>query len=82
MPEITIQVIAGASTAARDQLREQVERLEAQHKRIRGIRYPGWAASDLGITPDPNIANAGTYRGHRAAQSTEPSNTVVIVVED
>src|SRR5439155_20276023 len=43
MPAITIQVVGGATAAARDQLREQVDQLQTQGRHIRGIRYPGWA---------------------------------------
>jgi hypothetical protein len=44
MLEIEIQIVAGSA----DQFREQVDRLEAAGKRIRDIRFPGWAARDLG----------------------------------
>lgn len=82
MPEITIEVRGGAVPVARDQLRAEVERLERDGKRISGIRYPGWAANELGIVPDAGIGNAGRYGQHRAAQRTDMIDAVVIVFED
>jgi len=60
-----IEIALGALPVARQQLSREVERLEAEGKRIVEIRYPGHAAADLGI-------GAGEYRGHRATQYTEP----------
>jgi hypothetical protein len=70
MPAIDIQlepVEVGKAEVARE-----VARLEAEGKQIQEIRFPGWAARDLGIVPETNMGNAGTYGRHRATQYAEP----------
>jgi hypothetical protein len=82
MPEITIPVTDTPLAVAREQLRDEVRRLEIEGKRIRGILHPGWAANALRITPDLFHKNTGTYRGHRAIPDYEPCEGVVIVYEN
>jgi hypothetical protein len=82
MPEIRIPVAGRPLAVARDQLRDEVERLEIQGKRIRGILHPGWAANALRILPDPDYQSAGTYRGHPAVRDHEPCNGIIIVFEN
>jgi hypothetical protein len=71
-------------TEGQAELAREVARLEAEGKQIQDIRYPGWAANDLGIVPDSQMGNAGSYGPHRATQYTEwyPGKVVVIVYED
>jgi hypothetical protein len=79
MPEIEIQLEPIAEGQA--ELAREVGQLEAEGKRIVDIQYPGWAAYDLGIVPDPQTGNAGTYGTHRATQYTQPfPGTVAIIV--
>jgi hypothetical protein len=58
--------------------------LEAEGKRILDIQYPGWAAEDLGIIPDAQTGNAGTYGAHRPTQYTQPypGRVAIIVYQD
>ena len=64
MPEIEIELEPIAEGQA--ELAREIGQLEAEGKRILDIRYPGWAAEDLGIIPDAQTSNAGTYGAHRA----------------
>jgi hypothetical protein len=82
MPEIEIELEPIAEGQA--ELAREVGQLEAKGKRILDIRYPAWAADDLGITPDAKTGNAGTYGTHRATQYTEPDpgGVVIIVYQD
>lgn len=81
MPEIEIELEPIAEGQA--ELAREVGQLEATGKRILDIRYPGWAADDLGITP-AQTGNTGTYGTHRATQYTEPcpGRVAVIVYQD
>jgi hypothetical protein len=56
MPEIEIELKPIAEGQA--ELACEVGQLEAEGKRILDIRYPGWAAEDLGIIPGSG-ANGG-----------------------
>ena len=82
MARIEIQLEPIAQGQA--ELAREVARLEAEGKQIQEIHYPGWAANDLGIVPDPQIGNGGNYGLHRATQYTEwyPGTVAVIVYED
>ena len=62
----------------------EIGQLEAEGKRMLDIRYPGWAAEDLGIIPDAQTGNAGTYGAHRATQYTQPyaGRVAIIVYQD
>ena len=66
------------------ELAREIGQLETEGKRILDIRYPGWAAEDLGIFPDPQTGNAGTYGAHRATQYTQPypGRVAIIVYQD
>jgi hypothetical protein len=70
MPEIEIELEPIAEGQA--ELAREIGQLEAEGKRILDIRYPGWAADDLGIITDAQAGDAGTYGTHRATQYTEP----------
>jgi hypothetical protein len=48
------------------ELAREIGQLETEGKRILGIRYPGWAAEDLGIIPVAQTGNAGSFGDHRA----------------
>ena len=82
MPEIEIELKPIAEGQA--ELACEVGQLEAEGKRILDIRSPGWAAEDLGIIPDAQTGNAGTYGTHRATQYTEPypGRVAIIVYQD
>jgi hypothetical protein len=82
VPEIEIDLEPIAEGQA--ELAREVGQLEAKGKRILDIRYPGWAADDLGITPDAQRGNAGTYGTHRATQYIEPypGRVAIIVYQD
>jgi hypothetical protein len=58
MPEIEIELEPIAEGQA--ELAREIGQLEAEGKRILDIRYPDWAADDLGIIPDAQTGNAGT----------------------
>lgn len=64
MPQIEIPLEPIAEGQA--ELAREIGQLEADGKCILDIRYPGWAADDLGIIADPLTANTGTYGTHRA----------------
>ena len=66
MHEIEIEVEPIAEGQA--ELAREIGQLEAEDKHILDIRYPVWAAGDLGIIPDAQTGNAGTYGAHRATQ--------------
>ena len=68
MPEIEIELEPIAEGQA--ELAREIGQLEAEGKRILDIRYPGWAAEDLGIIPDAQTGYAGTFGAHRATQCT------------
>jgi hypothetical protein len=59
MPEIEIELEPIAEGQA--ELAREIGQLEAGGKRILDIRYPGWAADDLGIIPDAQTGNAGQF---------------------
>ena len=82
MPEIEIELEPIAEGQA--ELAREVGQLEANGKRILDIRYPDWAADDLGITPDAQTGSAGTYGPHRATQYAEsyPGRVAIIVYQD
>jgi hypothetical protein len=82
MPQIEIELEPIAQGQA--ELAREIGQLEAEGKRILDIRYPGWAATDLGIIPDVQTGNAGTYGSHRATQYTEPfpGRVAIIVYQD
>jgi hypothetical protein len=82
MPQIEIELEPIAEGQA--ELAREVGQLEAAGKRILDIRYPGWAADDLGIVPNGQTGNAGTYGVHRATQYTGPSpgRIAIIVYQD
>ena len=82
MPEIEIELEPIAEGQA--ELAREIGQLEAEGKRILDIRYPGWAADDLGIIPDAQTGNAGTYGAHRATQYTQPypGRVAIIVFQD
>jgi hypothetical protein len=82
MPEIEIELEPIAEGQA--ELAREIGQLEAEGKRILDIRYPGWAARDLGIIPDAQTGNAGTYGPHRATQYTQPDpgRVAIIVYQD
>ena len=63
MPEIEIELEPIAEGQA--ELAREIGQLEAEGKRILDIRYPGWAAEDLGIIPDAQTGNAGAYGARR-----------------
>jgi hypothetical protein len=58
----------------------EIGQLEAEGKRILDIRYPGWAAEDLGIIPDAQTGNTGTYGAHHVTQYTQPVRAQVAIV--
>ncbi len=78
--EIPLEPIAEGQA----ELAREIGQLEADGKRILDIRYPGWAADDLGIISDPQTSNAGTYGTHRATQYIEPypGKFAIIVYQD
>ncbi|HEX3953706.1 MAG TPA: hypothetical protein VHW90_09060 [Stellaceae bacterium] len=82
MPQIEIPLEPIAEGQA--ELAREIGQLEADGKRILDIRYPGWAADDLGIVCDPQTGNAGTYGTHRATQHTQPDpgEVAIIVYQD
>ena len=82
MPEIEIELEPIAEGQA--ELAREIGQLEAEGKRILDIRYPDWAADDLGIIPDAQTGNAGTYGAHRATQYTQPypGRVAIIVYQD
>ena len=82
MPQIEIPLDPIAEGQA--ELAREIGQLEADGRRILDIRYPAWAADDLGIIPDPRACNAGTYGPHRATEHTQPSpdNTAIIVYQE
>lgn len=60
-------------------LKQVLAELEKQGKAILGLRVPGWAASNLGFTPDPVVKNGYQYGDYQAVQEqTYPSNIVTI----
>jgi hypothetical protein len=77
MPQMQIEIALGALSVAREQLQREVERLEAEGKRIVDIRYPGHVAAELGI-------GEGKYHGHRATQYNQPypGHTVTVIYDD
>jgi hypothetical protein len=81
MPQVDIQL--DSIDVARGRLADEVQKLESQGAQIQEIRYPGWATAALGIKRDASVGNAGTYRGHRAVQYTEPypGRTVTVTWE-
>ena len=82
MPEIQIELEPIAEGQA--ELAREIGQLEVDGKRILDIRYPGWAAGDLGIVPDAQTGNGGTYGPHRATQYThpDPGRVAIIVYQD
>lgn len=82
MPQIEIPLNPIAEGQA--ELAREVGQLEADGKLILDIRYPAWAADDLGITFDPKTGNTGTYGAHRATQYTQrdPGGVALIVYQD
>ncbi len=82
MPQIEIELEPIAEGQA--ELAREVGQLEADGKRILDIRYPGWAADDLGIITDARAGNAGTYGAHRATRYTQPvpGQVAIIVYQD
>jgi len=82
MPQIEVALEPIAVGQA--ELAREVGQLEADGKRILDIRYPGWAAEDLGIIVDTPAGDTGTYGTHRATQQTQPSagNIAIIVYQD
>lgn len=82
MPQIEIELEPIAEGQA--ELAREIGELEAAGKRILDIRYPGWAAHDLGIVPDAKTAKAGTYGSYRATQYTQPypGRVAIIVYQD
>jgi hypothetical protein len=82
MPQIEIPLEPIAEGQA--ELAREIGQLEADGKRILDIRYPGWAADDLGIVSDAQTGNAGTYGTHRATQYIEPypGKVAIIVYQD
>jgi hypothetical protein len=82
MPEIQIELEPIAEGQA--ELAREIGQLEVDGKRILDIRYPGWAADDLGIVPDAQMGNGGTYGPHRATQYThpDPGRVAIIVYQD
>jgi hypothetical protein len=82
MPQIEIELEPIAVGQA--ELAREIGQLEADGKRIVDILYPGWAADDLGIVPDPQTDCAGTYGAHRATQYTQPfpGQVAIIVYQD
>ena len=82
MREIEIELEPIAEGQA--ELAREIGQLEAEGKCTLDIRYPGWAADDLGIIPDAQTGNAGTYGAHRATQYTQPypGRVAIIVYQD
>jgi hypothetical protein len=82
MPQIVIQLEPIAVGQA--ELAREVGQLEAEGKHILDIRYPGWAADDLGIIRDAGTGNTGTYGAHRATQYTQPfpGQVAIILYQD
>jgi hypothetical protein len=82
MPQIEIRLEPIAEGQA--ELAREVGQLEADGKHILDIRYPGWAADDLGIITDAQSGNAGTYGAHRATQYTQPfpGEVAIIIYND
>jgi len=82
MPQIEIPLEPIAEGQA--ELAREVGQLEAEGKRILDIRYPGWAADDLGIVRDVKTGNVGTYGAHRATQYTQPfpGEIAIILYQD
>ncbi len=82
MPQIEIPLEPIAEGQA--ELAREVGQLEADGKCILDIRYPSWAAGDLGIVLDARTGNAGTYGSYCATQYTQPSpgRVAIIVYQD
>jgi hypothetical protein len=82
MPQIEIALEPIAVGQA--ELAREIGQLEADGKRILDIRYPAWAADDLGIIIDTPTGNTGTYGAHRATEHTQsfPGNVAIIVYQD
>jgi hypothetical protein len=82
MPQIEIALEPIAVGQA--ELAREIGQLEANGKRILDIRYPGWAAEDLGIIIDTPTGNTGTYGTYRATQHTRPfpGDVAIIVYQD
>jgi hypothetical protein len=82
MPQIEIALEPIAVGQA--ELAREIGQLEADGKRILDIRYPGWAAQDLGIIVDTPTGNSGTYGTHRATRHPQPSagDIAIIVYQD
>jgi hypothetical protein len=82
MPQIEIPLEPIAEGQA--ELAREIGQLEADGKRILDIRYPCWAADDLGIIADPQAGNAGTYGTHRATRYAQayPGGVAIIVYQD
>jgi hypothetical protein len=82
MPQIEIEL--EPIDVGQAELAREIGQLEADGKRILDIRYPRWAAGDLGIVPDARVGNAGTYGAHRATQYAlpDPGSVAIIVYQD
>lgn len=82
MPQIEIPLEPIAEGQA--ELAREIGQLEADGKHILDIRYPGWAADDLGIVCDPQTCATGAYGIHRATQYGQPDagEIVIIVYQD
>jgi hypothetical protein len=82
MPQIVIELEPIAVGQA--ELAREVGQLEAEGKRILDIRYPGWAADDLGIIRDAGASASGAYGSHRATQYTQPvpGRVAIILYQD
>jgi hypothetical protein len=79
MPQIEIALEPIAVGQA--ELAREIGQLEADGKHIVDIRYPEWAADDLGIIVDTPTGNTGIYGTHRATRYTQPfPGTVAIIV--
>jgi hypothetical protein len=82
MPQIEIALEPIAVGQA--ELAREIGQLEADGKRVLEIRYPGWAADDLGIVVDTPTGTTGTYGTHRATRYTQasPGTVAIIVYQD
>jgi hypothetical protein len=78
MPQIEIRLEPIAEGQA--ELAREVGQLEADGKHIVDIRYPSWAAADLGIIAGTQSDSAGTYGVHRATQYTQPSPGEIAII--
>jgi hypothetical protein len=78
MPQIEIALEPIAVGQA--ELAREIGQLEADGKRILDIRYPDWAADDLGITLDTPAGNTGTYGTHRATRYAQPCPGMVAII--